>query len=137
MTKIAGLAKLNFAEDQILSISFVDAKTISQINEQFVNHIGITDVISFDYRNEKDPQCIEDEEVAGELIVYPDIAKDQCKNRKNSSFACEITLYLIHGILHLTGMNDQTTKEKRKIREKERIIIKKLKQDFIFDEILK
>jgi probable rRNA maturation factor len=132
MKRIVELANLNLERNQIISISFVGPGTIKRINREFVNHIGLTDVISFDYRDECQHHS---NDIAGELIIYPGMAALSASRRKSSSFAYEMVLYLVHGILHLTGENDLILKERTKMRRKERKIIKILQNEFSFELI--
>ena len=132
MRKIVELAKLDISENQIISISFVGSRTITRINKDFVNHLGLTDVISFDYRDSLFPY---ENDFAAELIIHPGMAIKEGVARKNSSFAYEMVLYLVHGILHIAGENDLSPKERKQMRRKERSIIKELQKDFIFEKI--
>jgi rRNA maturation RNase YbeY len=163
--RIMELAKLDFEDNQILSINFVGPKVISKINEQFVAHQGITDVISFDYREEDSEKNISgstdsgvvelsssnlyskgdekiqkpdldlhnkllEEEVAGELFIYPGVAYLEGQKRKKSYFAYEMTLYIVHGVLHLTGEDDLDPVSRSRMRRRERFIMKKLTSEF-------
>ena len=130
--RIMELAKLDFKKNQILSINFVGPKVISKINEQFVSHQGITDVISFDYRepDSEEKNKFQDEEVAGELFIYPGAAYLEGEKRKKSYFAYEMTLYIVHGILHLSGEDDLDPVSRSRMRRKERTIMKKLTSKF-------
>ena len=130
--RITELANLNLAENQIISVSFVGPRTIARINKEFVNHTGLTDVISFDYRDDSE---IQPNDVIGELIIHPGMAVLAGAKRKKSSFAYEMVLYLVHGILHIAGENDLAPKERSRMRKKERQLIKKLQIDFSFESI--
>ena len=132
MKRITQLADLSLKEDQVISVSFVGPKTIARINKQFVNCIGVTDVIAFDYRD----NCpLQSNDVVAELIIYPNMAISEASIRKHSSFAYEMVLYLVHGILHIAGENDLLPKERTRMRRKERQIIKKLQSEFSFEPI--
>ena len=132
MKRIVELANLNLTKDQIISISFVGPETMKQINRQFVNHTGLTDVISFDYR---DDDLSQNSEIAAELIIHPGMAVLEASRRKHSSFAYEMVLYLVHGILHIAGENDLSPNERTRMRRKERKIIEELKKQFSFETI--
>ncbi len=132
MRRIVEIAKLDISENQTISISFVGPKTIAKVNKDFVNHSGLTDVISFDYR---DPYFPYENDFAAELIIHPGMAVRESAVRKNSSFAYEMVLYLVHGILHIAGENDLSPKERTRMRKRERFVIKKLQKEFIFESI--
>ena len=133
MKRIVELANLDIGKNQIISISFVGPKTIDRINQEFVNHTGLTDVISFDYRDEGQDW---DNDVVCELIIHPGMAVLAASQRKNSNFAYEMVLYLVHGILHIVGENDLKSKERTRMRRREREILKKLQKEFSFETIL-
>ena len=135
MKRMIELANLKFEEDQIISISFVGPRTIARINKKFLGHIGLTDVISFDYR--ESDNIYQDNEITSELIVSPDMALMEASKRRDSSFAYEMTLYLVHGILHIAGENDLSPKERTKMKRKEKQIIKKLQNEFSLESIFK
>jgi rRNA maturation RNase YbeY len=137
--RIMELAKLDFNDNQILSINFVGPKVISKINEQFVSHQGITDVISFDYREEDSSEENKpvEEEVAGELFIYPGVAYLEGQKRKKSYFAYEMTLYIVHGVLHLSGEDDLDPVSRSRMRRKERTVMKKLTSEFDLRNIFK
>lgn len=92
---------------QWICISFVDEKKIKQLNEDFLNHKGSTDVLSFPYHSDN-------QKVEGDVIVcYPyiyhyfnDFLKD--KDKKLNVYFYET---ILHGILHLFGMTHDYTKE--------------------------
>lgn len=130
--RIVELTKLNFEDKQILSINFIGPKVISRINEQFVAHRGVTDVISFDYREMGADNSLKptEEEIAGELFIYPGAAYLEGEKRKKSYFAYEMTLYIVHGILHLTGQDDLEPAARKRMRRKERTVMKKLIEEF-------
>ena len=132
MERIVELAGLNLTQNQTLSVCFVGPRVIQRINKQFENHEGLTDVISFDYRDESLGQF---NDIVAELIVHPGMAVLAASKRKKSSFSSEVVLYLIHGVLHLVGENDLTPKERTRMRRKERTIIKKLHSEFSFESI--
>lgn len=132
MKKIVLYANFEIGQNQRISISFVGPRTIRQINKQFVKHFGPTDVISFDYRNDS---YVQSDDVVVELIIHPNMAVLEAAKRKHSSFAYEITLYIVHGILHFSGENDLIPTERAKMRRKEKIIMNKLMKEFSLDLI--
>lgn len=105
------IVKKEYNKDcQWICISFVDEKKIKQLNEDFLNHQGSTDVLSFPYHSDN-------QKVEGDVIVcYPyirlyfnDFLKDE--NKKLNRYFYET---ILHGILHLFGMTHDYTKESLK-----------------------
>lgn len=88
--------------DGNISIAIVDDAAIHRINLQYLKHDFPTDVLSFRLDDTATKQWIE-----GEVIVSYDTAR-----RESIHFAWhandELLLYIIHGTLHLAGMNDAT-----------------------------
>lgn len=93
-----------------LSIAFVSKAEISRIHERFMNDPTPTDVITFPSDKESG--------LAGEICVCPEVAFDY--GLKNGlTFADELSLYLIHGYLHLCGFDDQSDTTKAEMRKAE------------------
>ncbi|MEZ5275838.1 MAG: rRNA maturation RNase YbeY [Opitutaceae bacterium] len=94
-----------------LSVAFLDRDTMCQVHESFLQDGGLTDVITF----EGDP----DGGLAGEICVSPDQAL-AFKGSRRLPFAEELTLYLVHGYLHLAGLDDLDPAKRRRMRAAER-----------------
>jgi probable rRNA maturation factor len=95
-----------------LSIAVVDNDAIHELNRQYLQHDYATDVLSF---------LLEDDEqqLDGEVIVSAEMAADQC-HRFGWSEADELLLYVIHGVLHLVGFDDQDDAARAEMRAAER-----------------
>ncbi len=131
ITKILELSKTELPCASSVAVNFVNASTISSINKTYVGHMGTTDVISFDYRDD-----LEDEgDIAIELFIYPYKAYEESLKRINAYFAQELTLYIVHGILHMSGYDDIEKKDRIKMRKRESYIMKNLKSEFVLSEI--
>ncbi len=85
---------------------------IRHINNSYLRHDYPTDVISFPYFRSKF-------KIEGELIVSVTTAKSQAR-RLRCSWINEIVLYVIHGTLHLCGINDLEPNEIVEMRKLER-----------------
>ena len=90
-----------------VSISFVDDTAMAELNERFRGMEGPTDVLSFECDNIDDditaadgPSCPVYE--LGDIIVAPDVAARQSTEFGNS-FEQEVSLLIVHGLLHLCG----------------------------------
>jgi len=117
--------------DFSLAVNFVDTETICRINREFVGHEGTTDVISFNYTVQDDP-CLDD--VNAELFICTDTAELAAKSLKRS-FSDEIVLYLVHGILHISGEDDLTPPDRKRMRRLEKKVISELRKSFDFSGI--
>ena len=108
-----------------VSISFVDNEKIAELNERFRGIEGPTDVLSFECDNISDDMTAADGPACpiyelGDIIIAPDVAARQADEYGNS-FEQEISLLLVHGLLHLCGYDHITDDEAEVMegREKE------------------
>ena len=97
-----------------LEIVFVRENTMRNYNKRFTGSHGATDVLAFDVDN------------VYIVIVCTDVA------RKNAilygeRYEDELVLYIVHGILHLSGYDHKVGKKEKIMREKERELIEKWK----------
>ncbi len=112
------LTSLDCNEHEI-SLLFVGDQGIRELNHQFRNIDRPTDVMSF-------PQLAEDEPEMPGIAVLGDVAISLETARQQSeehglSLEEEITLLLIHGILHLLGYDHEISdKEDKRMRIKTR-----------------
>lgn len=93
------------------SISIVDDPTIHRLNRDHLQHDWPTDVISFVFENEA--QCVD-----GEIIASYDTAERFYK-KAGWRLEDEILLYVVHGLLHLAGMDDIESDDRQAMRNAE------------------
>jgi probable rRNA maturation factor len=89
-----------------VSVYFVNTKTISSLHKQFFGDSSTTDTISFPLDLDKD----ENYRILGEVFVCPKTGVDYASEYQSDAYF-EITLYLVHGLLHLLGYDDLGKKE--------------------------
>jgi probable rRNA maturation factor len=94
-----------------LSIAFVKCSTMIDLHSKYMNDINMTDVITFQGSN--------DEDFAGEICISPEYAHSHIMSH-GGNFSEEITLYIVHGWLHLAGLDDVTPKDALCMRNAER-----------------
>ena len=88
---------------------FCDDKKILEVNRQYLNHDYYTDIITFDYT--------EGEIINGDIFISLDTVKSN-SIEQHTAFDEELHRVIIHGILHLCGINDKGPGE-REIMEQE------------------
>ncbi|MGA8256726.1 MAG: rRNA maturation RNase YbeY [Nocardioides sp.] len=121
---VQGLAQLSrFVMDEMrvhplaeLCIKAVDEATIAQLNEQWMEKEGPTDVLAFPM-DELRPGLVNeepDEGVLGDLVLCPSVAETQGATAGHGTLA-EIELLTVHGILHLLGYDHAAPDEHREM----------------------
>jgi len=106
---------LDQPKDSEICISFVDDKTIRELNNSYRNINRATDVLSF-------PQDGPDFSILGDIVISVDTAKSHAVRYKNT-YEFEINKLLVHGILHLLGFDHKKKKETMIMREKEKELL--------------
>jgi probable rRNA maturation factor len=95
-----------------ISLAFVDTPTIHRLNARYLQHDEPTDILTFPL---SDPGA---KTLAGELVIGAEVALAQAAERGHD-VQHELTLYVIHGLLHLCGFDDQDEDDVRSIRARE------------------
>jgi len=95
-----------------LEIQIVGAKEMTRLNETYLRHRGITDVIAFDYADPGQPG------LQGEIFVCLPEAKTQAR-RFRVTWQRELVRYLVHAVLHLSGYDDRTPVQRREMKRAE------------------
>ena len=96
----------------VISLAVVDDQAIQQLNDRFLGHDRPTDVLSFLLDRQ-------DDRLEGEVIVSAETAS-ACASRFGWSTDDELLLYVTHGLLHLVGYDDQTPRDRHRMRNRER-----------------
>ncbi len=77
---------------------FVNDDKILEVNREYLGHDYYTDIITFDY-------C-EDDTLNGDLVISLDTVKSNAELFKKD-YNEELHRVIIHGVLHLCGINDK------------------------------
>ena len=89
---------------------FVDDEEILRVNRQYLQHDYYTDIITFDYD--------EGDTISGDLIISLDTVRTNAQ-AVGSTYEEELHRVIIHGILHLCGINDKGPGEREIMEENE------------------
>jgi probable rRNA maturation factor len=89
---------------------FCDDNYLVEINQQYLNHDTLTDIISFDYSVGN--------ELNGDIFISIERVLDNAKDF-NTDFANELKRVMAHGILHYCGYKDKTDADEKLMRNKE------------------
>ncbi len=99
-----------------LCIKAVDEDTIAELNAQWMEKEGPTDVLAFPM-DELRPGLVDqepEEGVLGDLVVCPSVAERQGETAGHGTVA-ELELLTVHGILHLLGYDHAEPEEHRQM----------------------
>ena len=83
-----------------ISILFISDRRMALLHRRFLNQSGPTDVITFQH---------------GEIDISAEAARRQARTFVDS-LACEVRLYIVHGLLHLHGFDDRSEADARKMK---------------------
>lgn len=89
---------------------FCDDEHILQVNREYLQHDYYTDIITFDY-------C-EDDTLNGDLVISLDTIRTNAE-KYGRPYDEELHRVIIHGILHLCGINDKGPGEREQMEAAE------------------
>ena len=96
-------------ENTEVSITFVDDDEMTVLNGEYRGKEGPTDVLSFECDGLDDEfMVLDDDEFEeltmplGDIVIAPDVCARQCSDY-GTTFEQELSLLLVHGLLHLCG----------------------------------
>ena len=89
---------------------FCDDDYLLEINQQYLNHDTLTDIISFDYSIGN--------ELHGDIFISVERVRENADDFK-VSFEDELRRVLAHGVLHYCGYKDKTEADELIMRQKE------------------
>jgi rRNA maturation RNase YbeY len=92
-----------------VDVAIVSDDTIAAVHRQFMKIDGATDVITFDH---------------GEIVISAETARANAV-RYARPIDTEVALYIVHGLLHLTGFTDTSAREAARMRRVQNRILKK------------
>jgi probable rRNA maturation factor len=113
-----------------ISVALVDDHQIAEINQRYLNHAGATDVISFNL-SEPDASGSPCAVLEGELVISVETA-DREAGRRGLSVESELSLYAVHGCLHLLGYDDGSPAEAERMRVAEEAVLVRLGYGSVF-----
>ncbi len=123
------LASLRPGQPFALCVNLVGTPEIIRLNETYLRHAGPTDVITFDYGD-----CAQPGFLHGEIFLCVDVALRQAR-RFRASWQSEITRYVAHGLLHLHGYTDRTSRQRRRMKAAEDRLCRQLSRSFRLSDL--
>lgn len=93
-----------------LTYIFCSDDRIIEVNRQFLNHDYFTDIITFDYSSHK--------RISGDMFISLDTVKSNAELFQRA-YNEELMRVVIHGVLHLCGINDKGPGEREIMEDHE------------------
>lgn len=121
-----------------LSILFIDEPSIADLNKRFLGKDGSTDVLSFPIDGEPEesgrhpdsggsgpgdrPEPDDLPMLLGDVVICPAVAARNAPEHAGT-YDDELALLLVHGILHLLGMDHEEDDEAEVMEARERVLL--------------
>lgn len=120
-----------------VSLLFVDEEAMSSLNDRFLSRPGPTDVLAFPIEDEPGPSgrspdlggtgpgsdvIGEPLLLLGDVVICPSVAARNAEANE-VAFEDELALLVVHGLLHLLGMDHEEEAEARRMEMLERKLL--------------
>lgn len=93
-----------------ISYLFCSDEKILSVNKEYLEHDFYTDIITFDYS--------ENDTISGDIIISLDTVLSNSL-QFDTDYEEELNRVIIHGILHLCGLNDHSEAEQQEMKNAE------------------
>jgi probable rRNA maturation factor len=109
--EVVAFEERSYAE---VSIHFIGETAMKRLHEQYFNDPSLTDCISFpmDCENQTGYRLL------GDVFVCPQVALAYAHKNQGDPYT-ELSLYIVHGLLHLMGYDDIKEKDCKRMRSAE------------------
>ena len=135
----AVLAAQGVKADSELSMLFVDEDSMAELNKRFLGKEGPTDVLAFPIDDEDvveggrspdslgpgpgvDPESSDPPNLLGDVVVCPAVAARNAPEHAGN-YDDEMALLVVHGILHILGMDHVDAEEAEAMERRERELL--------------
>jgi len=135
----AVLAAQGVKADSELSMLFVDETAMAELNKRFLGKEGPTDVLAFPIDDDDvveggrspdslgpgpgaDPESSDPPNLLGDVVVCPAVAARNAPDHAGT-YEDEMALLVVHGILHILGMDHVDTEEAEAMEQRERELL--------------
>lgn len=98
---------------------FCSDEVILETNQRYLQHDYYTDIITFDYT--------EGNKISGDIFIGLETVESNA-SAYNAPLKEELHRVIIHGILHLCGMEDQTPGQREKMEQEENKALSLIKE---------
>lgn len=119
---IKSLVARIFAEEDVVfktvSYVFCNDEFLLKLNQQYLNHDTLTDILTFTLSGSSLP-------IVSEIYISVERVQENAADLK-IEFSKELHRVMIHGVLHLCGYSDVSDSEKSEMRRKEDYYLSKV-----------
>ncbi|MBN1300261.1 MAG: rRNA maturation RNase YbeY [Melioribacteraceae bacterium] len=98
-----------------LQINFVHSSTMIKINGEYLGHNYSTDILTFNYSGNT-------ENLDGEIFICISVALENALRYK-VNLDQEILRLIIHGLLHMIGLDDKSPQDRQIMKRKENALV--------------
>ncbi len=109
-TWIKGVLQSEGRELSYLVYIFCTDSYLLSINQEYLKHKTLTDIITFDYS--------ESNQIDGEIYISIERVRENAI-KFEKTFEEELHRVMIHGVLHILGLKDKSPAQKSTMRKKE------------------
>ncbi|MBR6283901.1 MAG: rRNA maturation RNase YbeY [Muribaculaceae bacterium] len=108
-----------------LTYVFCDDEYILAVNKQFLQHDYYTDIITFDYSTRR--------RVSGDMVISLDTVRSNAE-LFGRDYSEELLRVVIHGVLHLCGINDKGPGEREVMEQHENEALALISQPLLLND---
>ena len=109
------LAAEGVSGDCELNLTFIDVDEMSALNIEHMEGTGPTDVLSFPLDDSADVVFPDQTRLLGDIMICPKVVAEQAPSAPDE----EMALMVVHGVLHILGMDHQEPEEEAQMKAAE------------------
>jgi probable rRNA maturation factor len=99
-----------------LNVTFIDVDEMTKLNVEHMDGTGPTDVLSFPLDDSPDDVFDSQPRLLGDIVICPEVVSAQAPESADD----EMALMVVHGVLHILGMDHQDDDEAAEMQAAER-----------------
>jgi len=107
-------------QTDLVNLYFIDEKTTCEMHSEYFDDASITDCMTFPIDGLEPSET--DTHILGDIFVCPKMALIYSKEHQSNPYD-EVSLYIIHGLLHLLGFDDMTEEDSSIMRNQEKLCL--------------
>jgi probable rRNA maturation factor len=108
-----------------LNVSFVDEPAMAELNLRYMGESSATDVLAFPIDDAADPISAGSHgapRLLGDVVICPGVAARNAPEH-TGSYDDEVALLVVHGVLHVLGMDHDDDESRRAMQQRERALL--------------